>query len=101
MEREGMLDLEKIKRTLTKRKAFYAQEYGVSRMAIFGSYSRGEQSRSSDIDIMVEFDRPIGLRFVDLADDLESLLNTKVDLVSKKAIKPRLLRMIEPEFVYV
>ncbi len=101
MEREGMLDLEKIKRTLTKRKAFYAQEYGVSRMAIFGSYSRGEQSRSSDVDIMVEFDRPIGLRFVDLADDLESLLNTKVDLVSKKAIKPRLLRMIEPEFVYV
>ena len=101
MERKGMLDLEQVKRTLKMRKAFYAQEYGVSRMAIFGSYSRGEQSQSSDVDIMVEFDRPIGLRFVDLADDLESLLSTKVDLVSRKAIKPRLLRMIEPDFVYV
>ena len=70
-------------------------------MAIFGSYSRGEQSQSSDVDIMVEFDKPIGLRFVDLAEDLESLLSTKVDLVSRKAIKPRLLRIIEPDFIYV
>ncbi len=101
MEHEHKLNLEEIKRTLGMRKAFYAREYGVSRMAIFGSYSRGEQTKSSDIDIMVEFDRPIGLRFVDLADDMESLLRARVDLVSRKAIKPRLLRLIERDFVYV
>ncbi len=101
MECKGMLDLEEIKQRLTTRKPYYSREYGVSRMAIFGSYSRGEQTQSSDIDIMVEFDRPIGLKFVDLADDLESLLTAKVDLVSKKAIKPRLLSMIERELSYV
>jgi len=101
MEHEDMLDLQEIKRRLRTRKDFYSLEYGVSRMAVFGSYSRGEQSPSSDIDIMVEFDRPIGLKFVNLADDLESLLSAKVDLVSKKAIKPRMLSMIESEFSYV
>ncbi len=101
MEREGLLNLEEIKRRLRTRKEFYSLEYGVSRMAIFGSYSRGEQSQSSDIDIMVEFDRSIGLKFVDLADDLERLLSTKVDLVSKKAIKPHMLSVIEGEFSYV
>ena len=101
MGHEGMLNLDEIKQRLKARKSFYSREYGVSRMAIFGSYSRGEQLHSSDIDIMVEFDKPIGLKFVDLADDMEDLLNTKVDLVSKRAIKPRLLRVIEPELLYV
>ncbi len=96
-----MSSLNEIKEKLKEEKALYAQKYGVSRMGIFGSYSRGEQSESSDIDIMVEFDRPIGFKFVDLADDLECLLNAKVDLVSKRAIKPRLLRIIEPDVIYV
>ncbi len=96
-----MSSLDEIKEKLRKEKALYAQKYGVSRMGIFGSYSRGEQLKSSDIDIMVEFDRPIGLKFVDLADDLEGLLNAKVDLVSKGAIKPRLLHFIERDLIYV
>lgn len=96
-----MPSLEEIKLKLNARKAFYAEEYGVARIGIFGSYSREDQSESSDIDVLVEFDRPIGLEFVDLADDLERLLNAKVDLVSKKSIKPRMLRCIEPDLVYV
>ncbi len=96
-----MSSLDEIKQKLKVRKSFYAQRYGVSRIGIFGSYSRGEQSESSDIDIIVEFDRPIGLEFVDLADDLEGLLSAKVDLVSKKAIRPRLFHVIEQDLIYV
>ncbi len=96
-----MPNLEEIKLKLNERKTFYAEKYGVARIGIFGSYSRGDQSESSDIDVLVEFDRPIGLEFVHLADDLERLLNAKVDLVSKKAIKPRMLHCIEPDLVYV
>ena len=101
MEREVKLDLETIKKKLAARKSFYSREYGVSKMAVFGSYSRDEQSQSSDIDIMVEFDKPIGLKFVDLANDLENFLDNKVDLVSRKAIKPRLLKIIESDLQYV
>jgi hypothetical protein len=96
-----MRDLTEIKRILGERKSFYTQKHGVSRLGIFGSYSRGEQTSGSDIDILVEFERPIGLGFVDLAEDMETLLGTKVDLVSKKAIKPRMLGCIERDLVYV
>lgn len=96
-----MPNLDEIKLKLNDRKAFYAEKYGVARIGIFGSYSRGDQSESSDIDVLVEFDRPIGFQFIDLADDLERLLNAKVDLVSKKAIRPRMLHLIEQDLVYV
>ena len=49
-------------------------------MAIFGSYARGEQRMDSDVDVLVEFNAPIGMRFIDLANDLETILQTKVDL---------------------
>ncbi len=96
-----MASLNEVKQKLSAQKSNYAQRYGVSRIGIFGSYSRGEQSQSSDIDIMVEFNKPIGLEFVNLANDLESLLSVKVDLVSRKSIKPRLFHIIEQDLIYV
>jgi len=68
---------------------------------LFGSYTRSEQNESSDIDIMVEFDAPIGIEFIDIADELEKALNTKVDLVSRNVMKPRLMKHIEKELIYV
>ena len=68
---------------------------------MFGSYTRSEQNESSDIDIMVEFDAPIGIEFIDIADELEKALNTKVDLVSRNVMKPRLMKHIEKELIYV
>jgi uncharacterized protein len=56
---------------------------------------------TSDVDILVEFDRPIGLAFVQLADELEELLDAKVDLVSHRAIQPRMMKHIEPDLIYV
>ena len=70
-------------------------------MAIFGSFSRNEENENSDVDIIVEFDDKIGLGFVDLANELEELIDLKVDLVSRKGIKKRYLNSIEQDLVYV
>ena len=78
------------------------KKYGVKELAIFGSYSRNEAvADKSDVDILVDFSQPIGLAFVDLADELESLLQLKVDLVSRGGIKPKYFTVIEPDLIYV
>ncbi len=86
---------------LQKKKAHFFDKYPLKSMAIFGSYARNEQTKSSDIDILVEFSQPIGFEFVDLAIELETFLKQKVDLVSKKGIKPEMLPYIEKDVLYV
>ena len=70
-------------------------------MALFGSWARNEQTETSDVDILVEVDPSIGLRFVTLAERLESLLEQHVDLVSTRAVKPSLLKQIQAELIDV
>ena len=70
-------------------------------MAIFGSYSRMENNDKSDLDIVVEFKDKIGIRFIDLADEIERILGFKVDLVSKKGIKDKYLQAIDSDLIYV
>jgi len=70
-------------------------------IAIFGSYGRGQQKEDSDIDILVDFQKPIGIEFIDLADELELLLQNKVDLVSLKGVRPQYYKHIENELMYV
>ena len=77
------------------------QQFPLQRLALFGSVVRGEASGGSDIDILAEVDPSIGLDFVTLADELETLTGHKIDLVSRRAIKPLLWKQIEPELVDV
>ena len=96
-----MKTLQEIINILSNHKHRLFQDYPIKTMAIFGSYSRKEQSDSSDIDILVEFSDKIGIRFVDLADDLENIVGFKVDLVSKKGIKEKYLKSINSDIIYV
>ncbi len=96
-----MKTLNEIKKELAKYKSVLKEKYFVKKIGIFGSYSRGEQESESDIDILVEFDKPIGLEFIDLAEELETLLNNNVDLVSKNAIKPQYMKYIQEDLIYV
>ena len=96
-----MLNLLDIKNILLAHKQRLSSKYGLSNLAIFGSYARNQQTEESDLDILVEFNRPIGLEFKDLADELEQILKLKVDLVSKKGLKDRHLKSIEKELEYV
>lgn len=96
-----MRTLQEIKSTLSNHKQRLFRDYPVKSMAIFGSYARREQNENSDLDILVEFKDKIGIRFIDLAEELESLLGFKVDLVSKNGIKEKYLQAIDPDLIYV
>jgi len=86
---------------LKKAQPELESRFRVSRLAIFGSYARGDQRDDSDIDILVEVDPAIGLRFVDLAERIEQLLDHRIDLVSRRALNERSLNAIGPELIYV
>ena len=77
------------------------KKYHLKKLGVFGSYVRGEETQASDLDVIVDFEKPIGLDFVTLADELESMLGVKVDLVSSNAVKPRMMESIKKELVYV
>ena len=68
---------------------------------VFGSYARGDQEPDSDTDIIFDFSQQVGIEFIDLADFIEGKPATRVDLVSRKCIKPPYLRAIEAEIAYV
>lgn len=96
------MKLEQIKKILNKQLPFLRKKYKVKSIGIFGSFARGEQRKGSDIDILVEFSEPIGFfKFIDLADFLEEQLGCKVDLVTKKALKPLIKDKILKEVAYV
>ncbi len=78
------------------------EDYGVKRMGLFGSVARRGADSESDIDLLVEFERPIGFfRFLELEDFLTDRLGHKVDLVSRRALKPRIGARILEEVVDV
>jgi len=96
-----MKTLPEIKNSLSSHKKRLFQDYPIKSLAIFGTYSRKEQNNSSDLDILVEFSDKIGVRFIDLAEDLENIVGLKVDLVSKKGIKEKYLKLIDSDLIYI
>ena len=97
-----MNKLEFYKAALRRLKPELKRKYRVDTIGLFGSVVRKDfVSDKSDIDIIVDFTSHVGIEFIDLADFLESHLDHKVDLVSKKGVKPQYLRQIEPEIIYV
>jgi predicted nucleotidyltransferase len=97
-----MKDLETVKVELEKQKPLLAERFKVKEIGVFGSFVRGEQEDASDIDILVEFSEPVGFfAFIDLEDHLTEVLGIKVDLVSKKALRPRIGQNILQELVRI
>ena len=97
-----MKTVKDIERIIQKNKKELKEEYGLREIGIFGSYVRGEQDKNSDIDILVEVERPMGfVKFMKLENHLSHILGIKVDLVTKKALKPYIGRRILQEVQYV
>ncbi len=97
-----MKNLQAIKMTIKKNKTLLREKFSVKRIGLFGSYIRGEQKRTSDLDILVEFQKPIGFFiFLDLEEYLSKILKVKIDLVSKKALKPHIGQHILKEIEFV
>ena len=97
-----MTTLATIKRQLQEHKQELRTRYGVITIGVFGSYVRGEQTESSDIDILVELEKPMGLvKFIQLERDISRVLGVNVDLTTKKALKPFIGQRILREVSYV
>ncbi len=101
-ETDPMNSIDHIIRIIAESSEQLRSEFGVIEIGIFGSVVRGEQDAESDIDILVEFDRPIGfVRFMRLEKRLADLVGMPVDLVTKKALKPHIGKRILQEVRYV
>lgn len=98
-----MKTLEEIKSTLETLKPTLKERFRVETIGVFGSYTHGEQTKKSDIDILVTFskDAQVGFfKFLELEEFLTKKLGVKVDLVTKNALKPFIKDRVLRETVY-
>ena len=87
---------------LKEQKKYLKEKYQITNIGIFGSYARGEETDSSDIDILVEFNKvPDLFKYIDAEIYLEKILQKKVDLVEKKSIRKELKERILQEVQYI
>jgi predicted nucleotidyltransferase len=98
------LSRDQILETLQAHRNFLAAEYGVHRIGLFGSYAKNDPHDGSDIDLVAELDRPLGLKFIELTEYLEGLFGKKVDVLTPAGIlsirNKELAREIRESVVY-
>ena len=86
---------------LLQLKPVLREKYFVNSIGLFGSIVRDDFTSKSDIDIIVEFSKPVGIEFIDLANYMEVKLKKKVDLVSRNGVKEKYFHQIKSEIIYV
>jgi len=95
-----MKTFEDIKKILEQQKEFLKNKYKIKEIGIFGSFVRGDATKDSDVDILVEFEEvPSLFKFIEIENYLSNILGIKVDLVEKKSLKPRIGEHILKEVV--
>ncbi|HLD82681.1 MAG TPA: nucleotidyltransferase domain-containing protein [Candidatus Omnitrophota bacterium] len=82
-----MLSEKKIINVLRSEIPYLKRNYGVERIALFGSFAIGKATKASDIDMLVEFKKPLGLAFMDLAEYLEKRLGRKTDILTLEGVR--------------
>ena len=99
------MDKGEIIRLIRENYSVLRTEYGVSRIGIFGSLVKGTMTEDSDLDIVVEFNRPIGFKFIRLIKYLEDLFGKKVDVITKDGLEnirvKEVAKNIEKDLIYV
>jgi hypothetical protein len=100
-----MLTREKITSLLRENYPYLISEYGVKRIGLFGSYAKDIPREASDIDLVVEFERPLGFKFIELNEYLEQLLGQRVEVLTPAGIQgirlAHIAREIEASIAYV
>ncbi len=95
------MDKQFIIEQLKKIKPILSEKYGITELALFGSYSRNEENEKSDIDIMVDYQNPMGLKYFDIVYELENIFKEKkIQVISKAGIKPRYFDRIKQDLIY-
>lgn len=95
------MDKSTILKKLEQMKPQLITQFGVSEIALFGSFSRNEQTINSDIDIMVDFNKKLGIEYFDLVYTIQKAFpSSLVQVVSKKGIKPNYFEAIQNDLIY-
>jgi len=81
-----MLTQKEVIEILREKQLYLGDNFGVKRIGLFGSFSKGIAEEGSDIDILVEFRKPIGLKFMEFANYIEELLGRKVDILTLEGL---------------
>ena len=81
-----MLSHKELTQILKDEYPYLEAEYGIRKIGLFGSYAKGEQTENSDIDLVAEFKKPMGLKFFELTNYLEKILGKKIDLLTPEGI---------------
>jgi len=100
-----MLTRNEILQLLQREQTHLAAEFGVKKIGLFGSYVTGHSTETSDVDLLIEFEHPIGFRFLELVDYLETILGRKVDVLTPAGIQSirvnHVAKSISESVVYV
>ena len=96
-----MITRNDILNTLADLKPILYRDYSVKQIGLFGSFSDDSNTEDSDIDLLVEFEKPIGWKFFTLEIYLENIFGRKIDLVTKNALKEQIKDRILNQVKYV
>ncbi len=100
-----MLTKSKVIQILKEQQSYLQREFGVKKIAIFGSFARGQAHQKSDVDIFIEFTKSPGLKFFDMMDYLDKKIGRKTDVLTQKGLNTirvkRVAQEIKRTLVYV
>ena len=96
-----MLSKIDIETKLSAIKPVIVEKFHVSKLGYFGSYVRRDHSKESDLDLLVEFSKPVGWSFFTLEKYLEESLGLQIDLVTKESLKMRIRESILNQVIYI
>ena len=95
-------NLNEIRRVLSVQKKSLCERYQITELGVFGSYARGEQTETSDVDILVDYEvAPTFVMLVELRDYLSEVFGLKVDIVTKNGLKFRIRDRVLAEAIYI
>ena len=99
------MNREQVTQILQDQRDYLRAEFGVDKIGLFGSYGQGTAHAGSDIDLVIEFEHPIGFRFMALAEYLEKLLGAPVDILTPAGVAgirvPQVMAEIQETVAYV
>ena len=97
-----MKKLEEIQTALKEELPYLRKKFNVKKIGLFGSYVRDEQTEKSDLDMLVDFEKPLGFfKLINLEDYISKKLGTKVEVVTPGALKERIKPYIMRDIIYV
>ena len=94
-----MLTREKVIEILRNELPYLSSNYDVKRIGLFGSFSKERPGEDSDIDLLVEFEKPIGLKFMELAEYIENLFSRKVEILTNEGIRGIRIKQIAEDIM--